>query len=481
MTKHELANNWVLEITSDVLSSDRRTNLTFIGAYITYYELCTSYWRSDATRENNNSYLNEVIVPALENHDKKSIDEYTMTDLENAIERIREKGQLRAQKRGEFQPYKDGTLQLMRNIIARIFQGAAQYDLCDDLFRDSYFLLDAKTVEKAANEVLLVQKSVPLAQEITMIEDLLSDHTADGETVGFLLVLACGLRINESAAANFGNIVRMKYHPENYKLLVFESVMENSNMVKTSGKTPNADRAVPLYDRVAEFLLKRREYIASLMKQQGIEVDVDALPIACVGKRFSERCTTKLISDKAREIFLKHGVTPKVFQCVDLTLRGSERCEIREKSPTGYLGRHIFATQLALLDLDEDEIQAVIGHDIEDPSVTRNDFSSDEKLYRIKRKMNRMPIYRKGSNDIKIPGNRTCISGTGPLSLQVDAPVQFLHISIEAEEPTDVVNVKCLSDAQCQSIAGQKEAYFRRGIDVMQKYDEVYQGCKEKR
>lgn len=163
---------------------------------------------------------------------------------------------------------------------------------------------------------------------------------------------------------------------------------------------------------------------------------------------------------------------------MDLTLRGSERCEIREKSPTGYLGRHIFATQLALFDLDEDEIQAVIGHDIEDPSVTRNDFSSDEKLYRIKQKMNRMPIYRKGSSDIRIPGNKTCVSGIGPLSLQVDAPVQFLHISVEAEEPTDVVNVKCQSDARSQLIAVQKEAHFCRGFDVMQKYDDVYQKLK---
>lgn len=479
MTKEELSRDLVLEISPDILSVESRCKYTFAGAYIECYEKCTEYWHAASTHEHNNAYLKNVILPALTDHNSKTIDQYSIEDFEDAIEQIKASGQLRAQSKGIFQPYQDSSIQTFRNIIARTIRGAALRGLCDDIFKDSYFLLTREDMEKASNSALFVQKSISLSTEIKIIEDLLSDYTADGEIIGFLLVVTCGLRLNESAAVNWGNIVELKYHPDEYKLLVFESTMINSTEVKSSGKTPNANRAVPLFDRVVYFLLKRKEFIASAIKERGLDIDINQLPIACVKGNYFQRCSTKQISDKAREIFIRHQVKPKTFQYADLTLRGSELCEIKEKNPTGYLGRHIFATHLALLDLNADEIQAIFGHDIEDPHALRSDFNSDERLHEIKKKMDRMPIYKLRSDSIKMSDYDGCISGTGPLSLQIDQPLRHLHVSVETEEPFDALAIECQTSDDGMLIVGQKELQPRRGIDVMGKYSEVYRKLKE--
>lgn len=480
MKKEELGKDWVARIKPDVLSPDSRTDFTFCGAYLQYYDTCAEYWKSERTREQNNSYLGKVILPALEDHNHKTIDQYTMEDFEAAIAKIKAEGQLRYRDKCPPVPYSDSTIQLIRNIIARTMLGASKHGLCNDIFRDSYFLLSKDDMQKASNSILFVQKSISIPAEISIIEDLLSDCTVSGETVGFLLVIACGLRLNESAAVNFGNIIELKYHPGEYKLLVYESVNINSNTLKTSGKTSNADRAIPLYDRVAQFLRDRRAYIAAALEAEGSDIDVDTLPIACVGNSYAKRCTTRQIADKARELFVRHGVKPKVFQCADLILRGSELCEIKEKVPTAYLGRHVFATQLGLLNLNAEEIQAVIGHEIEDPHFIRSDFNSDEMIHRIKQKMDRLLIYRTTADEVKLSEIEGNISGTGPLTLHLDKSARFLQVSVETEEPADSMIIQYPGGSNCQLMVGQKDPQFRLGIDVIEKYNEIYLKIKNR-
>ena len=62
------------------------------------------------------------------------------------------------------------------------------------------------------------------------------------------------------------------------------------------------------------------------------------------------------------------------------------------KDPTAYLFRRNFGTHLHILGLSEPEIEYVIGHDIDDPYETRNEFVNEEKLFSIKQKMDRRPL-----------------------------------------------------------------------------------------
>ena len=263
-------------------------------------------------------------------------------------------------------------------------------------------------------------RSLPLETEIKLIDYLLSDYKADGETVGFLLVMSCGMRIIESSAAVFGNIIPLAFHPGCYKLLIYETGTALSEFLKSGGKSRNASRAIPLFDRVLQFLEKRKEYVKEQLRKQEVDADVDTLPIACSGKNYLAGCTAKQISDKAREMFTKFGVKPKVFQFIDAEMANGHLQEIREKNPTGYLGRHIFATHLAVCDLTESETQAVIGHEIEDSHVTRNDFSNDEVLFKIKEKMDRFPLYRTEARKACVSDIDFSLSGNGSLNLQIN-------------------------------------------------------------
>lgn len=474
---YEFDPKWAVESIPDALGTRvRRTNKTFLGAYLDCYETCTRYWHSASTHKQYNNYINKIILPNLDEHNSKSIDEYTKKDFENAIERIKEGGQQRKSENG-YKPYSDNTIQAFRNIIARIVAGCAKHGYCENLFVDSYFLLSYEEALNSVDSILLVMKSVPIETEIEIIEYLLSDPKAPGELVGVLLVIACGLRINESAAVNFGNIYPMVFYPDWYKLYVFESVMQNSNKLKEGGKTDNADRVIPLYDRVTDFFFARKKYIEEELKKQGLDVAADTLPMACVGINFTERCTTRRISDAAREVFAKFGVKPEVLQIIDANMEYSELGQVKERNPSGYLGRHIFATQLELLDLDESEIQAIIGHDIEDSREQRNDFSSDEKLIKIKQKMDRNPIYRREKKTVKVSEIETSFTGTGPLNLIIDEKVSFLSISAECEEPADNMIIETTAD-NGSIILGEKTPCFRRGIDIMQKYEEIYERIK---
>lgn len=464
MTREELAARWPKYIERDVIDNESQSRYTFYGIYDTYYNSFQRTVRSEKTQFQRNDMLNNNILPNLRGHDIKSIDQYTREDFENCIRRIIDRGQISAKNKGKRVKYADSTVQQMRNIIADIESAAANYGECEDVLADTYFKLDTK---EYTDTVLLTKKSIPYNTASTMINSLMSRVNADGEDIGFLLVVACGLRINECTAVNFGNILEMKYHPGNYKLRVFESTQRNSKQLKTSGKTQNADRYVPLYDRVADFVLKRKEYVADCLKNSGIDADIDGLPIACRGGDYFTRCTTKQISDRAREIMIKHRIDSKVLACIDMEMYSGNLCSTREKNPTGYLGRHLFATWLAFLNLDASQIQAVIGHDIEDSGESRNEFASEDKLYVIKQKMDRMPLYRLGPPDgILVSGCRNGVSGTGSLMLCIDEDIASLTITAETEEPSDTLHISSSYSGDATIITTIKNPDYTHGIDT---------------
>lgn len=59
-------------------------------------------------------------------------------------------------------------------------------------------------------------------------------------------MFALGLRNGETCGANYGDIKPMLLHPECKVLWVFKSTVIGSNIVKSSGKTRNADRIIPI-------------------------------------------------------------------------------------------------------------------------------------------------------------------------------------------------------------------------------------------
>lgn len=122
---------------------------------------------------------------------------------------------------------------------------------------------------------------------------------------------------------------------------------------------------------------------------------VDDLPVACVDDRFTVRCQSNHLT-KAGQILLKEiQVSEDELAYVDRDLQDPKLAQemgVVEKDPTVYLFRRNLGTHLYLLGLSESEIQYVMGHDIEDPYLSRNDFTNEELLYNIKVKMENRPL-----------------------------------------------------------------------------------------
>ena len=86
MIKIQIDDSWIREIYKDGLKE-----LTFCGALEYRYRHVAKNWNTDTRKKHEREY-NNIILPALKNHNDKSIREYIREDYENAIEIIKENG-----------------------------------------------------------------------------------------------------------------------------------------------------------------------------------------------------------------------------------------------------------------------------------------------------------------------------------------------------------------------------------------------------
>jgi hypothetical protein len=134
------------------------------------------------------------------------------------------------------------------------------------------------------------------------------------------------------------------------------------------------------------------------------------------------------------------------------------------------------------LGLTEAEIAYVIGHDIEDPYETRNEFVNEEKLYRIKLKMDQRPLVNEldanALPQVVVAGQRVIVDGLAKLQFPAAHTKVKLHLS--AKESADAVRVKLISHPK--SLCTRKEcdfytsipSEFERTVDVRKQYHRLY-------
>ena len=87
-----ISDNWAREVFKNEQQEGR--NYTFCGALEHCYKEISFYWKSAATRKQHESSYENIILPAMENHNDKVISEYTKEDYEQVLDNIRTKGML---------------------------------------------------------------------------------------------------------------------------------------------------------------------------------------------------------------------------------------------------------------------------------------------------------------------------------------------------------------------------------------------------
>lgn len=477
MANHEIDPAWVHMIDG---------KYTFCGVLDEFYADCAKNWKENTRSQYNKDY-NEKILPNLRDHDDKPIDDYTREDYDAAIETIMKKGQ---GKEGElFAPYADATIQHYRHLIEVVVSVASAKGICDNvLWGSSFILSEQQMADDELNERVKLKKSLTPSEEATVARMLLMDIDQRGQNLGLLLMFALGLRNGEACGVNYGDIRPMQYHQECKVLWVYKSTAAGSNVLKSSGKTRNADRIIPIPTVLERYLLRRQQYLQQIVKfDPSDEIQsVDDLPIACVDDDYTQRCSASRLTAAGREMFRRIRLREKQLAYIDAELSQTSGQEgVKEKDPTAYLLRRNFGTHLHILGLAEPEIEYIIGHDISDAYETRNEFVNEEKLYEIKLKLDQRPILNDIDKEAEVsvvqlsPSQCYQFYGSWPQKLRIGLSPGCLKIHLYAKEPLDKLEMRFALFPQTamvrkHSFISTIQPRYERYIDIIKLYHKVY-------
>ena len=458
MTKLNISDDWITNIYID--GEPKRESYTFRGALEYRYPHISMHWNESTKRKYEREY-NNIILPALENHNDKTIREYRKEDYLNALERIREKGYM---VNGVRRPYSEATMHHFENLIYYVVFYASQYGLCENVLWGTQFELESLSEEEEKEEKVLLKKSLTIKQERNLAEELLGDIEEEGEKIALLLMWGLGLRNGEACGLNYGDIKPLRNHDDCYVAWIYKSTQIKSRELQSGGKTINTGRIIPVPEALLDFLNKRKYVIERMILENEISINIDELPICNNGRltktNIDKRCRSDEVTAAAGNVFEAAEISSRQIAYIDVELSEGDTAEmLKEKDPTAYLLRRNFATQMHILGLDISEMQYLIGHDVEDAYESRNDFVDWERIYAIHLKLKQREILNNPSKK----NAEICIDSGG---------ITKIHIS--ANEIMDTVEVVLKSPnafTRWYSSAIKKD--FKRQIDV----NDIYKRC----
>ena len=238
-------------------------------------------------------------------------------------------------------------------------------------------------------------------------------------------------------------------------------------------------------------MIDRKNLIEQHYKDLGMEVDVDALPIACRGTDYQRRCSAGNIGNAGRDHLLALFYPQRRLAAMEEVLRSEATQEdpklfilgLEEKDPTTYSLRRNAVTRMHQCGLTESEIQFFTGHKIEDNYDSREDFVDEDKLRKIARKLEQHPIFQlleEGSIKHPYPPPEVMriddkdhstlnINDTGFCTIEVTPSTEdrVLTIYIEEKEPFDSAKVK-IQNLGSKEIIDLHSSPDRLGVSIVE-------------
>ena len=467
MSINLIDDKWVREIHRQ--NGDPRNRYTFCGALEYRYNHIAKNWNPETRKKHEREY-NNIILPALKEHNNKTIREYTHEDFEQAIENIKERGYIQDGIRHQ---YSEASIHNFENLIYYVVFQAAVYGLCENVLWGTKFVLKETDENAEIEEKVVLKKSLTVIQEKRLYEEVMSDSKEDGAVVALLLMWALGLRNAEACGLNYGDIRLLEGHQDCYVAWIYKSTKINSNELQSGGKTYNTGRILPIPDKVLSFILQRKAYIEQMLFCQGKNVEINELPICCDGyldtnsDNYIKRCRADRVTAVAHDVFESAGITSRQVAFLDAELSdGNAASMLKEKEPTAYLLRRNFATQMCILGLSYPEMQYLMGHDVEDAYESRNEFVDSERIYLMHLKLKQRELL----NHIERQNNRTeiCLNKN-----------ELVKVHISAKESADCIKLKaCISNPEYSTIrwfSGSMNPSYDRTINIIQSYHSKYQ------
>lgn len=457
-----------------------RSPLTFCGVLEEFYKTIAKGW-NNATRTKYDKDYNNVILPRIDNHNQKIISDYKKEDCEAVLLRIQNDGYY---SKGEKQQYSESQMNHYKYLIYSVIQQAVIAGYCQDFLWGTKFEITIDREALAIKSKTIIKKSLSIQQEKRLVSRIMETPREDGKSVALLLMFSLGLRDGEACGLDFGDIYELPYYSGCYVAIVKQSTIPNSSILQSSGKTWNSGRRIPIPGKVVEFLLERKRIIKEIVALKELQCDVDRLPVAGLGyldENIGElgiRLRADYVTEEARNVFKDVGIASEVLASLEIEMEEeSARLEVTESNVTAYLLRRNFATHLKILGLDYPDIQYLLGHCIEDPYVSRPDYT-DSKLYMLSQKMANRPLLNKMTEDrMPVDLNREYYF-SGKEILDINVNDDMIKARIYAVEKEDSLTVKDISETNDNSLQFYEEykAYDpHRIIDIIRKYVSDYE------
>ena len=253
--------------------------LTFCGALEEYYGPIARGWNNETRKKYDRDY-NNVILPHIQNHNCKTISEYSKNDCEEILDRIQIDGFISG---GERQAYSDSQMNHFKNLIFSVFNHVARAGQCKDFLWGTKFEVDYDRETLAIRSKTQIKRSLTISQEKALFEQLLDVPDEDGKLVALLLMFSLGLRDGEACGLDFGDIYELPYYKGCYVAVIKQSTIPKTSILQSSGKTWNSGRRIPIPSKVTEFILERKKIISEIVLDKRLNIDVNRLPVACKG------------------------------------------------------------------------------------------------------------------------------------------------------------------------------------------------------
>ena len=372
--------------------------LTFFGVLSEHWDYISRNWKAESTQK---TYIRDYDRYLLPNLDTVPLETLFREDFDRVIELVPQK------KKEDGMVCNEHIIRHMRHLIKKVLEAADRFGVCPDCLWGTNYEISETADDDTLNkkELVLLRKSLTITEEIDIADCLLEDPKQPSENFGLALMFCLGVRNNEACGADFGDIHPMETDPSILTLWIYKSTEIGTNKVKFGGKTRNVSRIIPIPEKLKTLLVKRMEFLRETLRQRpeyqsGTQTDKDltstleAMPIAGMGDDYSTRCSSAALTKAGMLLFKRVQLSQELLALIDRDIRVPGRTEegIAEKDPTAYLFRRNLGTQLYLLGLNDNEIQYILGHDIEDENDSRSFYRNEEKLYPIAKKMQLRPV-----------------------------------------------------------------------------------------
>ena len=451
---------------------------TFYGAYLlNKQQIIESRGWNEVTLKEYESSLVNIICPSIKEHNFKPLSAYTQEDIDAAIKTIKANGYQK--KADTISRYDQATLERFRYLMEVVIDASVENFVCPDILHKKKRASEGAGLSRKKP----IPRSISPEQELRVGEILLTNPKQSGEYMALAAMFCGGPRNGEACGLNYEDIRRWKDFPNLWGAWIYKTTKIDSNEPQSSGKTRNADRVVVLPDRFVRLVNERKKWLQEWL----IGVDVEKLPIACRGDDPFCRCKADDVTEAAKEMFQQAGIMPEqVCEAFDLVRKGDFEelvaLDSIEETPTAYLLRRHYGSSLAAMGLTEQEIRFQIGHEMDGPVETRNEFMCDDRLQAIKRKLDRRAVVNTdpeaGNHVYPSPGKTIRIRGTGRQVIHIPAGASCIILQLDGREPMDQIRICVRNPANQPGNVNITTGYHRRSYsadpDIHEDYLKLY-------